>query len=246
MKKKLIAVLILLALPITVYSAEIGIGGLIFAGKTDSPATCNAALEGGLYYDDSEDALKVCDGSSWGAIGGGGGYSEHHYFSVSRLSWAGDGSTSKYAGMGPQFYYATDTMNGNVCSDGQGYNLLTWQFAADATLDKCAVALNDDGSGGVLDGTNVSVTLEFVEVTYGADGSPLDCAEASITNGSVTVGSMMSFGSSSGPSLSYEFDFSDPAFTARKQYALSVTIDPDGASAKQAHTGITCKFDFSG
>lgn len=63
--------------------ANVGIGTLFPTTKfqvnstirsfpTDSPPTCNASLEGGLYYDNSLNEFCDCDGSSWAQVDGGG------------------------------------------------------------------------------------------------------------------------------------------------------------------------------
>lgn len=47
--------------------------GVTKVTPTDTPGTCNAGLEGGIYYDNSLNEFCDCDGSSWAQVDGGGG-----------------------------------------------------------------------------------------------------------------------------------------------------------------------------
>lgn len=45
--------------------------GIVHLKKTDAPASCNAATEGAIYYDNSNNIPCYCDGSSWTKVSGG-------------------------------------------------------------------------------------------------------------------------------------------------------------------------------
>ena len=48
------------------------VSSVIKSTPTDSPGTCNANLEGGMYYDASLNEPCFCDGSNWNQFDGGG------------------------------------------------------------------------------------------------------------------------------------------------------------------------------
>jgi hypothetical protein len=59
------------ALTIDSETLNVEIATLIDLTPTDSPTSCGSTEEGQIYADDSENAPKYCDGSAWGALGGG-------------------------------------------------------------------------------------------------------------------------------------------------------------------------------
>lgn len=52
---------------------KLEVSSVIRSTPTDSPGTCNASIEGAMYYDDSLSEPCFCNGSSWRQFDGGGG-----------------------------------------------------------------------------------------------------------------------------------------------------------------------------
>jgi len=53
-------------------TAKLQVDGVIRSTPTDIPVTCNASMEGGMYYDASLSEPCFCNGSSWTQFDGGG------------------------------------------------------------------------------------------------------------------------------------------------------------------------------
>jgi hypothetical protein len=53
-------------------AGNLTVASVVRSTPTDAPPACNAGMEGGMYYDDSQNEPCFCDGANWQQFDGGG------------------------------------------------------------------------------------------------------------------------------------------------------------------------------